>query len=87
MKIIHPRSVSLCIIGLAACVLFAVSACAGGPSLPDDPFDSNEPGLTMVPINHTDRYELNVVADKYWAGDARPRNDGSERLPVNSAMM
>jgi hypothetical protein len=77
MKTIHSYPASLRAIGLAACVLFAVSACAGGPSLPDDPFDSDEPGLTMVPINHTDRYALNVVADKYWAGDARPHNDGS----------
>ncbi|MEA3122332.1 MAG: hypothetical protein QOH33_1910, partial [Paraburkholderia sp.] len=47
MKIIHRCSASLRTTGLAACVLLAVSACAGGPLLPDDPFDSDEPGLTM----------------------------------------
>jgi hypothetical protein len=61
--------------GFAACVLFALSGCAGGASLADDPFDSDQP-LAMVPINHNDRYALNVVADKYWAGDARPHNSG-----------
>jgi hypothetical protein len=53
------------------------SACAGIPSLPVDPFDNSEPGLTLVPINHTDRYALNVAADQFWAGDARPHNDGA----------
>lgn len=77
IKGIDSYPASLRTIGLAVCVLFAVSACAGRTALPDDPFDSNEPGLTMVPINHTDRYALDVVADRYWAGDARPHNDGS----------
>ncbi|HLX03110.1 MAG TPA: DUF3304 domain-containing protein [Trinickia sp.] len=46
----------------------ALSACAGTPALPDDPFDGETSALTMVPVNHTDRYTLNLFVDKYWAG-------------------
>ena len=71
----HPAS--LRITALTACALLTVSACTAPALLPDDPFDSSEPGLTLVPINQTDRYALNVFADKYWAGDPRPHNDGA----------
>ena len=70
----HPAS--LRITALTACALLTVSACTAPALLPDDPFDSSEPGLTLVPINHTDRYALNVFADKYWAGNAPPHKIG-----------
>jgi hypothetical protein len=48
--------------------LLGLSACAGG-TLPDDPFDGEGGPVGMVPINHTDRYAVNIFVDKYWAGD------------------
>jgi hypothetical protein len=30
----------------------------------------------MVPINHTDRYAVNIVVDKYWAGNVRAQAGG-----------
>jgi hypothetical protein len=59
--------------------VLSVSACAGVSPLSDDPFDSSEPGLTLVPVNHTDRYALNVFADKYWAADVPPEGGGGSR--------
>ncbi|MFL9913858.1 DUF3304 domain-containing protein [Paraburkholderia fungorum] len=64
MKPISSRLTSL-----AACALTALSACAGSARLPDDPFASSGSAMAMVPINHTDRYAVNIFVDKYWAGD------------------
>jgi hypothetical protein len=52
----------------AAGAVIALSACAH-VALPDDPFDGEGTALSMVPINHTDRYAVNIFVDKYWAGD------------------
>jgi hypothetical protein len=32
----------------------------------------------MVPINHTDRYAVNIFVDKYWAGDATAKGGGAK---------
>ncbi|CAN0624765.1 conserved protein of unknown function [Burkholderia multivorans] len=61
---------------LAACALLALSACAGGSPLSDDPLASDHP-LWMVPINQTDRWAINMAVDKYGMGGGRPHNDGS----------
>ncbi|CAM2175780.1 DUF3304 domain-containing protein [Paraburkholderia sacchari] len=52
---------------LAVGTVIALSAC--GHVLPDDPFASEGQAMAMVPINHTDRYAVNIFVDKYWAGD------------------
>jgi hypothetical protein len=55
--------------------LFA-SACAGKDRLPDDPFEGAGPALTMVVVNHADRYG-HVFVDQYWAGNiGRRHQDG-----------
>jgi hypothetical protein len=45
----------------------ALSAC--GHTLPEDPFDGEGEALSVVPINHTDRYAVDIFVDKYWAGN------------------
>lgn len=55
--------------------LMTLSACAGR-TLPDDPFDGEGKALSIVPVNHTDRYAMNVSVEKYWAGDVRPHGGG-----------
>jgi|GEM_PF-2224237 len=32
--------------------------------------------MGMVPVNHTDRYAVNIFLDKYWAGNADPHEGG-----------
>ncbi|MFL9903396.1 hypothetical protein PQR71_35580 [Paraburkholderia fungorum] len=59
MKPISSRLTSL-----AACALIVLSACAGSARLPDDPFASRGSAMAMVPINHTDRYAVNIFVDK-----------------------
>lgn len=54
---------------LTVCALLSLSACAASSLLPDDPFESQGSAMAMVPVNHTDRYAMNVYIDKYWAGD------------------
>jgi len=54
--------------------LLALSAC--GHTLPDDPFDGASTALSMVPVNHTDRYAVDIFVDKYWAGDADDHSGG-----------
>jgi hypothetical protein len=78
MRTIHSSSSSLHTVGLAACVMFAVSACAGGPAAPDDPLASDHP-LWMVPINHTDRGAVNMAVDRYGMGGAYPHGGGGAR--------
>ncbi|CAM2175784.1 DUF3304 domain-containing protein [Paraburkholderia sacchari] len=51
----------------AVATAIALSAC--GHVLPDDPFASEGQAMAMVPINHTDRYAVNIFVDKYWAGN------------------
>jgi hypothetical protein len=63
------------IAGFAACVLFALSGCAGLASLSDDSLDSHQP-LAMVPINYTDRWAINMAVDRYGVGDINPLNNG-----------
>jgi hypothetical protein len=53
-------------VALAVGAMIVLSAC--GHTLPDDPFDGEGTALSMVPINHTDRYAVNILVDKYWAG-------------------
>jgi hypothetical protein len=59
----------------AAGAMIALSACAH-VALPDDPFDGEGTALSMVPINHTDRYAVNIFVDKYWAGDVSSHAGG-----------
>ncbi|MCS6520785.1 DUF3304 domain-containing protein, partial [Burkholderia thailandensis] len=62
---------------LATCfAAFTLTACAGSGSLPNDPLANNGPSLAMVPVNHTDRYAVNIFVEKYWAGDASRRGGG-----------
>ncbi len=32
----------------------------------------------MVPVNHTDRYAINIFVDKYWAGDVNEHSGGGK---------
>jgi len=32
--------------------------------------------MTMVPINHTNRYAVEIFVDKYWAGDVTRHSGG-----------
>jgi hypothetical protein len=63
--------------GLATGALLTLSACAG-TVLPDDPFDGPGSAMAMVPVNHTDRYAVNIFIDKYWAGDAGRQTGGGK---------
>ena len=72
----HSCSTSLGTSGLAAFVLFAVSACAGAPASPEDPLASDHP-LWMVPINHIDRVAINLAVDRYGMGDVYPHGGGA----------
>ncbi|KAK45085.1 hypothetical protein BG58_21295 [Caballeronia jiangsuensis] len=56
-------------------VLFTLSACVGR-TLPDDLFDGEGKALSIVPVNHTDRYAMNVSVGKYWAGDVSAHGGG-----------
>jgi hypothetical protein len=60
-------------VALNGSALLALSACG---TLPDDPFESKGGALGMVPINHTDRYAVDIVVDKYWAGNVSARAGG-----------
>ncbi|SAK54303.1 hypothetical protein AWB82_01939 [Caballeronia glebae] len=44
--------------------------------MPDDPFDGEGKALSIVPINHTDRYAVGIFVDKYWAGDVDEQSGG-----------
>jgi hypothetical protein len=59
----------------AAGAAIALSACAH-VALPEDPFDGEGTALSMVPINHTDRYAVNIFVDKYWAGGVDDHSGG-----------
>ncbi|MCG5074454.1 DUF3304 domain-containing protein [Paraburkholderia tagetis] len=59
---------------LAVGTAVALSAC--GHALPDDPFVSEGQAMAMVPINHTDRYAVNIFVDKYWAGNVTHQAGG-----------
>jgi Protein of unknown function (DUF3304) len=63
--------------GLAVGALLTLSACAG-TILPDDPFDGPGSAMAMVPVNHTDRYAVNIFIDKYWAGDGGRQSGGGK---------
>ena len=73
MKVISPCFNSLRTVGLAACAMLAVSACA--PALPDDPLASDHP-LWMVPVNHVGQWAVNMVVDRYGMGGAPPHGGG-----------
>ncbi|WP_082743528.1 MULTISPECIES: DUF3304 domain-containing protein [unclassified Burkholderia] len=60
----------------AGFAVFTLTACAGSNLLPDDPFAGRGQPLSMVPINHSDRYALNIFVDKYWAGVVDSRSGG-----------
>ncbi|AJK45346.1 DUF3304 domain-containing protein [Burkholderia plantarii] len=75
-KIIRSLSMALRTSALAACSLFALSACASDSLPPDDPLASEHP-LWMVPVNHTDRGAINLAVNRYGMGDAYPHEDGS----------
>ncbi|MGF6900261.1 DUF3304 domain-containing protein [Paraburkholderia sp. GAS348] len=70
-------ALSRCVSGLAVGALLTLSACAG-TGLPDDPFAGEGAAMAMVPINHTDRYAVNIFIDKYWAGDATRQSGGGK---------
>lgn len=59
---------------LAAAILLA--SCA---AIPDSATGGNEPGLWLVPINHTDRYAPNIVVEDAWAGNVGPQGGGGKR--------
>jgi Protein of unknown function (DUF3304) len=65
--------------GLAVGALLTLSACAG-TILPDDPFDGPGSAMAMVPVNHTDRYAVNIFIDKYWAGDVEDHAGGGSAV-------
>jgi len=56
---------------LAVSTLLFLSACAG-----NDPLAEEGSGLAMVPVNHTDRYAMNVFVGKSWAGDIDEHSGG-----------
>ncbi|PNE76596.1 DUF3304 domain-containing protein [Burkholderia thailandensis] len=60
----------------AVIAAFTLTACAGSGARLDDPLAGDGPALSMVPVNHTDRYAVNIFVDKYWAGDADKRSGG-----------
>ncbi|MCS3394126.1 DUF3304 domain-containing protein [Burkholderia thailandensis] len=62
----------------ASCAVFALTACASSDTQSDNPNIGGGQALGMVPINHTDRYAVNIFVDKYWAGDAEPQNAGGK---------
>jgi hypothetical protein len=63
----------------AGFAVLGLSSCATGPGvMPDDPFSGDGSPLAMVPINHTDRYAVNIFVDRYWAGDALDHNAGGK---------
>lgn len=57
------------------CILVTtiLSACSAIPNLTSG---SNEQGLWLVPINHTERYAPNIVVDDAWAGNVGPHGGG-----------
>ncbi len=38
--------------------------------------------MAMVPINHTDRYAVDIFIDKYWAGDVSSHGGVAARPPA-----
>ena len=66
-------------IAMISSVSLTLSACAGG-TLPDDPFDGEGKALSMVPINHTDRYAIRIAVDKYWAANVPPHGGGGSAV-------
>ncbi|WLE62859.1 DUF3304 domain-containing protein [Burkholderia plantarii] len=74
-KTVRSRFVTLRTTALTACTLFILSACASNSLLPDDPLVSEHP-LWMVPINHVDRWAINMAVDKYGMAGAPPHNGG-----------
>ncbi|WP_242468458.1 DUF3304 domain-containing protein [Burkholderia plantarii] len=74
-KTIRSLSMSLRTTVLAACSLFALSACANDSLPPDDPLASEHP-LWMVQVNHTDRGAINLAVDRYGMGDVYPHSGG-----------
>jgi hypothetical protein len=58
------------------CASLFASACAGNDRLPDDPFEGDGPGLTLVPVNHSGRDAASVFVDKYWAGPVNAHSGG-----------
>lgn len=52
-----------------------LSSCAASSGLT---VGGNEPGLWLVPINHTDRYAPNIVVEDAWAGNVGPQGGGGK---------
>jgi hypothetical protein len=67
---VFARLLAVCwrTVALATSAVITLSACAHD-TLPDDPFSSQGTALSMVPINHADRYAVDIFVDKYWAGN------------------
>ncbi|WP_133645438.1 DUF3304 domain-containing protein [Paraburkholderia flava] len=66
---------SLRTVALAAYALLVLSACEGRSLLPDDSLASDHP-LWMVPVNHIDRWAVNMAVDRYGMGGAPPNGGG-----------
>lgn len=60
------------ILGCVAAVA-VLSSCAAAPDLMTG---SDEQGLWLVPINHTDRYAPNIVVEDAWAGNVGSHGGG-----------
>jgi hypothetical protein len=60
---------------ILGCVTAAVllSSCAPASNVMAS---SDEQGLWLVPVNHTDRYAPNIVVEDAWAGNVGPHGGG-----------
>ncbi|QPS45035.1 DUF3304 domain-containing protein [Burkholderia humptydooensis] len=62
---------------LAACfAVFALTACAGSSALPNDPLAEERRALSITPVNHTDRYAVDIYVGRYWAGAVDSQGGG-----------
>lgn len=68
---------------LAACfAVFALTACAGSSALPNDPLAEERRALSITPVNHTDRYAVDIYVGRYWAGAVDSQGEGGVLLAV-----
>jgi Protein of unknown function (DUF3304) len=66
----------LCGTGVLLYAALMLCACATS-RMADDAFDGSGPALTMVAVNHADRYAMNIYVDKYWAGNVDQHGGGA----------
>ncbi|WP_083339056.1 DUF3304 domain-containing protein [Chromobacterium sphagni] len=69
--------------GFSKCIVLVsllLVGCSTASGLPDDPFAGKARALSIVLVNHTDRYVSQAFVDKYWAANMGKRYpDGSPR--------